>query len=341
MGRWGRLAAAVLLALLPWCVPAQATTYLIRPDGTGDLPTVGAALAAAQDGDDVILAAGTYYERDLQLDASIVLRSENGDPETTWLDAQWLGQGLAISSGEVIVQDLGFRNGSHGGGGCVSYSGLYTTFWNCIFEGGDGAPRGTGPGGAVLAGAQGTFSYCTFRGTVSGAAAYVAPQWYEIVIFDHCLFADNVGGAIVPNTEGQIQISYCTIVRTVGAALRNEGPYAQYRLYNVLIADTIGGPALAPDCPNQPLLSYATCCNFFGNEGGDYPDCLAVWRGADGNVSLDPKFCDVGSGDFRVASDSPCAPSPEGCGGIGALGVGCAASGVEESTWSRLKAAWR
>jgi hypothetical protein len=40
-----------------------------------------------------------------------------------------------------------------------------------------------------------------------------------------------------------------------------------------------------------------------------------------GNISSDPLFCDTGSGDFRLASDSPCLGGS--CGQIGAFGIGC------------------
>jgi hypothetical protein len=53
--------------------------------------------------------------------------------------------------------------------------------------------------------------------------------------------------------------------------------------------------------------------------------------GTNGNISLDPRFCDYESRDFHLAADSPCAPftppNPE-CGLIGAWPVGCAATAV-------------
>jgi hypothetical protein len=43
-----------------------------------------------------------------------------------------------------------------------------------------------------------------------------------------------------------------------------------------------------------------------------------------GNIALDPIFCDLTTGNLRIRSDSPCAPrqSP-GCGLLGAWPVGC------------------
>ena len=69
-----------------------------------------------------------------------------------------------------------------------------------------------------------------------------------------------------------------------------------------------------------------TCCNLFGNEGGDWGDCIADQYGVDGNISADPMLCDPDNGDFRLDVGSPCAPfSPpnEECDLIGAWPVGC------------------
>jgi hypothetical protein len=95
-----------------------------------------------------------------------------------------------------------------------------------------------------------------------------------------------------------------------------------------------GGPALFCEPNAMPVV---TCNDFFANNGGE------VVCGTDGgaNISVDPRFCDVGEGDLSLRADSPCAGG-EGCGQIGARGVSCAApSAVDETTWGRLKARMR
>jgi hypothetical protein len=62
--------------------------------------------------------------------------------------------------------------------------------------------------------------------------------------------------------------------------------------------------------------------------------------GVDGNISLDPQFCDLANGDFRVSSTSPCAPPQSGCGLMGAYDVGCGVTSVEPSTWGSVKGAF-
>jgi hypothetical protein len=78
------------------------------------------------------------------------------------------------------------------------------------------------------------------------------------------------------------------------------------------------------------------CNDVWQNPGGNWigiPDPT----GTNGNISLDPLFCDPAEGDLTLASDSPCLPGNPGnggCGQIGALGLGCEyASIVPEIAW--------
>ena len=52
--------AVLLVLLIASSLPASATTYLVRPDGTGDYPTIQAAIVAAATGDTVGVEPGTY-----------------------------------------------------------------------------------------------------------------------------------------------------------------------------------------------------------------------------------------------------------------------------------------
>ncbi len=66
------------------------------------------------------------------------------------------------------------------------------------------------------------------------------------------------------------------------------------------------------------------CCDLFGNAGGDWVGCIASQDGLNGNISVDPGFCDAASGSFGLWSDSPCGGLwyPD-CGQIGAFGTAC------------------
>ena len=51
--------------------------------------------------------------------------------------------------------------------------------------------------------------------------------------------------------------------------------------------------------------SSISCNDVFGNAGNNYSG-IADPTGADGNISLDPLFCNAGTGNFSLTTDSPC-----------------------------------
>jgi hypothetical protein len=90
-----------------------------------------------------------------------------------------------------------------------------------------------------------------------------------------------------------------------------------------------GGSVYCEDGSDATL----NCSDVYGNTGGDWIACIQSQEGVNGNIGMDPLFCDGASGDFRLHEDSPCAPfsspNPE-CDLIGAWPVGCGPSAVSE-----------
>jgi len=84
--------ALLILVLLAASTAARPATYVVNPFGTGDVPTIQAAILAAADGDTIELEDGVFSgagNRDISLMGKAVLvRSQNGDPEQCILDAQ-------------------------------------------------------------------------------------------------------------------------------------------------------------------------------------------------------------------------------------------------------------
>ena len=74
----------------------------MRADGSGDAPTIQAAIEIAEDGDVVLVGPGTFYENINLRGKAIHLKSEIG-PESTTID----GSGLDSS---VVVCDSGETN---------------------------------------------------------------------------------------------------------------------------------------------------------------------------------------------------------------------------------------
>jgi hypothetical protein len=88
----------------------------------------------------------------------------------------------------------------------------------------------------------------------------------------------------------------------------------------------------------QPELS---CCDLYGNAGGDYIGVLSSQRYVRNNGSADPRYCDAGRDDFTLAKNSPCAPENSPCGRMGAFDVACDESPVEATSWGTVKARFR
>ena len=66
------------------------------------------------------------------------------------------------------------------------------------------------------------------------------------------------------------------------------------------------------------------CCDVYGNAGGDWVGVIAPYDGINGNLWLDPLFCDPSGDEFLLAADSPCLPGSNSCGVLtGASGMGC------------------
>jgi hypothetical protein len=83
-------------SILPSCfvlllaAGSSATTYIVDPDGSGDFPTIQAAIDAAEDGDIIELTNGTFSgegNRNLDLAGkAVTVRSQSDEPEQCIID---------------------------------------------------------------------------------------------------------------------------------------------------------------------------------------------------------------------------------------------------------------
>jgi parallel beta-helix repeat protein/predicted outer membrane repeat protein len=178
------------------------------------------------------------------------------------------------------------------GGGYVVYCfpTSMPTMVDCVISDGDLY-------GAVVNDASPTFRRCTFVGNVSTGVVFLGNQGFRYI--DSCTFYQN-GIGIEVASQGELLIERTIIVFSQSSALT-----------------CIGGVT-------------ASCCDLWGNLGGNWTGCLADQEGKNGNFSANPRFCDAANGDYSLNSVSPCAPvnSPPGCGLIGAFPVGCGVAEV-------------
>lgn len=165
----------ILLALcISWAVltlPAMGETYVVRPDGTGDFPTIQTAIDAVVDGDIIELGDGVFEgdgNRDVVwMDKEIAVRSQSGDPHACILDCEGtlrrhhLGIYIEDVGSGALVEGVTIRNGVSAGGGGIGMLDSSPRIERCVFLDNQG-----GYGGGLLINGESypTIRRCTFSG---------------------------------------------------------------------------------------------------------------------------------------------------------------------------------
>ncbi|RPJ41743.1 MAG: hypothetical protein EHM19_11270, partial [Candidatus Latescibacterota bacterium] len=202
---------------------------------------------------------------------------------------------LCSTDCEPVFVDCEFIGNEGTGGGAVWGRWASPSFERCVFMGNRGVSGGAFHGDGCSA----VFSDCDFvsnSAVSAGAVMILASHGFE---FYNCTFKDNTGehtGGIY-QLIGVLILDGCTFVgnrgEDWGGALTtdknttdtirsctfadNEGPCGtlclgerEYTVNNTIIAFGHGGPGLATD-----YAITLTCCDIFGNEGGDWVDGIA------------------------------------------------------------------
>jgi hypothetical protein len=249
--------------------------------------------------------------------ASSTVMSTLGSPvflgcEFTNNDATDYGSGAAFSGKGAFIDCLFSANMAFFDGGAVSCS--ESVFQNCTF-----AHNTAGIAGGAAVALNTTFDGCVFYGNSVGALAYGTDE-----VSGGAITARS-GCTIVDCTFWGNDCSIPLLARTTtltssavahGSAIVARG--VSIVLDRIVVAANTGSEAIY--C--QPVASVSvTCTDIFGNPYGDWVDCIAGHFGMNGNVSVDPMFCDAASGDFHLSSLSPCLYAE--CGVMGAFGQGC------------------
>jgi len=114
---------------------AHAVTIVVHHDGTGQQPTILAAMGAAADGDTILLAPGTYTgpaNRDVDFGGRDVVVTSQDGPVTTIIDCEQSGRAFWIHASETsaaVVSELTIENGliAIGNGGAILCQGASPT----------------------------------------------------------------------------------------------------------------------------------------------------------------------------------------------------------------------
>ncbi|MFH1277111.1 MAG: hypothetical protein ABIK65_01865 [Candidatus Eisenbacteria bacterium] len=193
------------------------------------------------------------------------------------------------------------------------------------------------------------FLRCRFEGnsaTLNGGGVYSEISTLE---FRECVFSANAandsGGALFASVNSVYNLYDCTMNGNrspvgSGIAVIFE---SEVTLENTIVSFGLLGAGVSWDGSGSADFS---CCDIFGNEGGDWVGPIAGQLGVAGNFSADPLYCDDAAEDFTLRADSPCLPGnhPQGenCDVVGAFGEGCGGSTrVEAASWTTVKKMFR
>tara|TARA_R110000782_G_scaffold102483_10_gene189604 strand:- start:13808 stop:15238 length:1431 start_codon:yes stop_codon:yes gene_type:complete len=147
-----RTTAVALLCSLAGLAPLAAADVLTVGPGLGvfDHLTVTAAIAAAADGDEIVIEPGLYPENLLIDNKDITLRRSDTPGEVV-LFGQSLGKVVSINAAIVTLRDLTITGGrSNAGAGVTSVSNSSVIIERCIIED-NHSDTPSGVGGAVYA----------------------------------------------------------------------------------------------------------------------------------------------------------------------------------------------
>lgn len=155
--------------------PAQARTWHVAPDGSGDAPTIAAAIDSATHGDVVEIGCGEYSEWGLIVKSGLTIRSESGQPDCVTIDGnQPVGFGSIFGcwgvDSSTLIEGLTITGGrasdpfyGSGGGGMFIASGSSLTVKKCVITG-NYAKAG---GGVSIFTSNPTFFECEISGNES------------------------------------------------------------------------------------------------------------------------------------------------------------------------------
>ncbi len=353
---------------------AFAEEVVLNPDGSGHYPNIQAAIDAVGPGSNIWLSDGTWSgagNRDLDFGGKqLGLRSISEDPSACVFDLGGGGfRALSFTSGEgsdCLVRGIGFENASGlDFGGVVYVNGASPRFENCRFEGNLCNIAGgcvyvqnssmsihdclfhnnyAGQSGAALSLAQDNLAYvenCRFTYNWADMMGGAIEVYDGAPVITGCVFWNNTAvdwaGGAVHFELGQPILSYCTFdYNNCGNGSHVSSQYSGCQIsYSIFTRGN--SPPITTGAGNTYSL---LCCDLWSNTGGDFTGEFAGLLGVDGNFSEDPQYCgDHLTGDFRLQSDSPCAPGNGDCPEslIGALPVACGTESAELSSWSRVK----
>lgn len=328
------IVCAAMLGFLAYAGWAGAATIHVDVNGGGDYTTIQAGMNAAASGDTVMVASGTYYltSQVTYGGKEVLLLSEFG-PESTIIDCQGACRAVSWNGEGPGAMLLGFtiQNGHAGyGGGLYCTGGAQPTISNCIIRN-----CSAELGGGIYIYQSNVSVWATeitgCSATESGGGIYsywsADAQFFGLVIGGNT--AADGGGMYLWGSSPDVQL--CTLYRNSGSAIHVRGATAGLTILQTIMAFSTQGKGISCEESATPYVAY---CDVYGNAGDD-DICGTSFN----NLSADPRFCNMDSGDVTLCANSPCLSPPL----IGARGQGCGDcnSATARTTWGAMKALYR
>ena len=288
------------LACATSALRAQAT-YTVP----GSMPTIQAAIAAASNGDNVLIGPGTFVERIDFLGKAITVRGQG--PGQTTIDGGLLGTVVMFQGGEdstSVLEDLTVTNGlgdaltgqpfvtnpEYGGAFAVIVPSVQPsnpigpTIRNCVFENNFAA---VGSVGYVSHGSAVTIEDCVVRNNScfhpllvrQNGAGTIFIEGSVWVVYRRCVFENNVGASAAISAGGQFFSSLVEDCQFIGNTSTTGYAGALYLGGNAVVsrclfannsAATRGGAISIVPLSAQPIriLNSTFVGNTAGEDGG-------------------------------------------------------------------------
>ncbi|MCK4632308.1 MAG: right-handed parallel beta-helix repeat-containing protein, partial [candidate division Zixibacteria bacterium] len=279
-----------------------------------DEPTIQAGVNLAESGDTVLILPGTYTgtgNKNIVVNSKSIVITSRGSPESVVIDCggtynRWFrGFEFRNVDSRAILEGVSIQGGYiPRKGGAILCDSSTLIVRNCILSGN-------------------TLTITTTQDSELGGAIYCGPTSFLTV--SSCVLAENNAdyGSAICVEDATALIENCTLYKNDIYMIS-----ASVTLDRCLVAYNRSLGHTAVYWRDSECSASFSCCNLYGNSGGDWEDSLALYKGINGNISANPMFCNPGIGDFSLLNTSLCAPSNNDYNElIGAVGVGCYATG--------------
>jgi parallel beta-helix repeat protein len=281
----------VCAALLVWTGSALGATRYVQGIGTPNHPTIQAALDAADPGDEIRVAPGTYRET-INFNGKAVRLYSAGATLTTIIDGTGLsGPVVTCNQGETsatVLDGFTITGGNAGDGGGMFNWYSSPTVTGCTFRGNSASGSGGGMynlrssptvtdctfcGNSASGGGGGmchedrsrpTVTHCTFSGnSASDLGGGMFNYQGSRAVVSNCTFSDNTGGAVFNVLASSLTATNCVFNGNSGHAIAT-GEESRSTLINCVIRDNSGIGMSTGGFSDGIAIN----CTFSGNAGG-------------------------------------------------------------------------